>query len=118
MKKMFFSLVFLLVTSLTFADESIPAKFVSGKITVTETNARETTKVAVTFYDLESFKNYEYDGGTLNDQAPERTATIEVTVMLSKGVESTTLTVKLEKVPSGQITKMANELKANVLEAA
>jgi hypothetical protein len=114
MKKMFFSFVFLLITSLTFANEVVPTDFTSGKISIVETSSKQSSEITLNFADEESFNQYNLKQ-LVSSFDQECSASVTVTVTVTIGVVSATATVS--GIPCSQIVATVEALKADLRNA-
>jgi|JI102314A1RNA_FD_contig_31_4141110_length_783_multi_4_in_0_out_0_1 hypothetical protein len=111
MKKVFFSFIFIFISTLTFASNDNDFK---GQISLTQVCNNESSTTNLFFNDLESFNQFD-----ANQLIPvdECTVSVSVTVEVSIGIVTTSVTMTAEGIPCEQVKKKIAELKKAAMEA-
>lgn len=100
-----------------FASNPVTPEKFQGEILVIETVQNEQSEFNVTFTDLESFN--EFSSEQLNDLKAddECTASVSVTVTVSAGVISASVTLTAEGIPCKEVAAKIKELKKEATDA-
>lgn len=123
MKKILFAIVFMFLGTVAFASnqqhlQKNDPPFL-GKIALKCDNPSQQVKIQLSFDDLKNFINF--DVHQLSNSIEECTTSIEVSVTVSVGIVSATITLKAEGIPCDQvkakITSLVKEARSAALAA-
>lgn len=120
MKKLFFLFALVLMSTISFASKQSSNQNFKGEIVVNEISQSEQIKTKLIFSTLNDFRSFDLNqlDANLESSTVKCMVEIEVSVTVSVGVLSATITLKASGIPCSQVKEKIKSLVADAKAAA